>query len=57
MRVSETTASRNPAPTQVLASQHLEYFRALQKWIPACLLTGLLKKSERKTLPKNKEGG
>jgi len=48
------------APTQVLASQHLEYFSGLSQKMgfrPA-LLTGLLKKSEREDLyRKIKEGG
>ena len=48
------------APTQVLASQHLEYFSGLSKEMgfrPA-LLTGMLKKSEREDLyRKIKEGG
>ena len=48
------------APTQVLASQHLEYFSGLSQKMgfrPA-LLTGMLKKSEREDLyRKIKEGG
>ena len=48
------------APTQVLASQHMEYFSGLSKEMgfrPA-LLTGMLKKGEREDLyRKIKEGG
>jgi len=48
------------APTQVLASQHLEYFSGLSQKMGfrTALLTGLLKKSEREDLyRKIKEGG